>query len=576
MANLSTGNHVAKLNARELSCSVCGKKFISREPEQAMLAQRGWTAPNRCPVCRKAERDLRRAEAEQQEDQQRQWKMVAEKEIFDARLKDWCIVSKDEIHPQNDHVLYMLGNGFDLMHRVQSSYYSFRDSLGKENSLRYALEHFLTPEDIWADFEGALAHFDLKAMCGSASVDVGLDLFDAYDANASDSAFFLASDMAADPVLTVANELQRRLRMWVEKLSVGTVDRPLRNMFRNGKVLCFNYTEFVETLYSVSEENVCYIHGCRRRKRGRPKETLIMGHAPGASEEAYDFEDNPTIGTRAPYKIHMIEAAQEQALHLVAESDETLTKNCGDLITAHEAFFAGLNYIDTVVVIGHSFSPVDWDYFREVTSRLPDRKGSRWYFGCHGLRDLEHLEQLLIALGIERSAVSIFRTDTIVTTPLKDRKALAADTDRPAENTRCTSPDGKWAVKTMGHSLLIVNMKKHETEYETMLTSYAGDAFFVPSGEYLFVIIRGADPGVLLFRMADDHWRFVNELASIPNQSVINRRLRHVFLTERKITFVYNSRVRMYSLADGTLISNRALRNAKNFTYDGDEVSDFR
>lgn len=115
-----------------------------------------------------------------------------------------------------------------------------------------------------------------------------------------------------------SNKLQRRLRMWVEKLSIGTVDRPLRNMFRNGKVLCFNYTEFVETLYGVSEENVCYIHSCRRRKRGHPKETLILGHAPGASEEAYDFEDNSTIGTRAPYKIHMIEAAQEQALHLVS------------------------------------------------------------------------------------------------------------------------------------------------------------------------------------------------------------------------------------------------------------------
>ena len=52
------------------------------------------------------------------------------------------------------------------MHGVRSSYYSFRDSLGKNNTLRWDLEYYLEPEDIWADFEDALAHFNMHAMCG--------------------------------------------------------------------------------------------------------------------------------------------------------------------------------------------------------------------------------------------------------------------------------------------------------------------------------------------------------------------------------------------------------------------------
>lgn len=58
--------------------------------------------------------------------------------------------------------------------------------------------------------------------------------------------------------MTSCNELPRRFRMWIETLSIGTDDRPLQDILRkNGKVLCFNYTEFIETLYGFHEDNIC-------------------------------------------------------------------------------------------------------------------------------------------------------------------------------------------------------------------------------------------------------------------------------------------------------------------------------
>lgn len=573
MTDLGKESHISGLNARELSCTTCGRTYIFRECEQAMFIQRGWTMPTRCPACRKAKRDQRRVEREQRENRAWLQKKAVEKEIFDTRLMGWNVVSKDDIHPESDQILYVIGNGFDLMHGVRSSYYAFRDSLGKENPLRYALETYLMTEDIWADFENALAHFNLQAMCSGLMVGDCLDLFDACDANASDSAFFLATEVAANPILTVANDLPRRFRMWVETLSIGAKDRPLQSMFRNGKVLCFNYTEFVETLYGVSQDNVCYIHGCRRKEKGRPKEDLILGHAPGASEDAYDFEDDSYIGTKDSYKLHMMEVAQEQAFRLVAESDEILTKNCGDIITAHETFFSSLEQIKEVIFIGHSYASVDWDYFFEVASRLPDIKDIRWYFGCYNMHDLGNLEKLLLKLNIQRSTVSVFRTDDIAVVPLKDGLISTSTGSQMVEKTRDISPDSRWTVKTMGCTLLIVDQKSHDTDYEAMFSSCISDAFFVPADNCLFVVIGGVDPGVFLFRMSNDHWKLVNELKSIPNQSVINRRLCHVFLTEREITFVYNSRVRSYSLADGILVTNRTLRNAKSCFYEGDEIS---
>ena len=58
-------------------------------------------------------------------------------------------------------------------------------------------------------------------------VDNCLDMVGAYDKDAGASEFFQATEAAANPILTVVNELPRRFRMWVETLSLGTDDRSL-------------------------------------------------------------------------------------------------------------------------------------------------------------------------------------------------------------------------------------------------------------------------------------------------------------------------------------------------------------
>lgn len=527
--------------------------------------------PKRCPICRKAEHEKRKKEAERLEGVEWQRRKAAEKELFDRELKEWNVIPLDEVSSENNHVLYIIGNGFDLMHGVRSSYYAFRDSLGKQSHLRTTLEYYLTPEDIWADFEDALAHFNVRAMGSKFIVDNCLDMFDAYDQDAGATDFFMAVETAADPIITVAEELPRRFQKWVETLSIGTADRPLENMFQNGKVLCFNYTEFVETLYGIPKENVCYIHGCRRKKKYHPKERLVLGHLPGASDGAFDFEDDSSLTTRNQYKLYMVEAAQDYVFRLIAARDEELTKNCDEIIAAHEAFFKSLKEVENVIVIGHSLSFVDWDYFSEVAARLSDDKNVRWYFGCHGSRDLKNLKQLLRRLGISRSLVSVFRTDLITVSLLKCPNPVAKN--QPAEKVRCTSPSGRWAVKTIDHFLTIVDREKAESNYEAIFSTPISNAFFDVSEKHLFMIIRGVDPGILLFNIEDDQWKFVAELESMAHQSLINPRLNHVFLAEQDITFVYNNRVRRYSLMDGELIYNEDIRGARNRSYDGMEIS---
>ena len=561
---------------QELICRSCGIRFIFRRNEQERFASRGWEVPKNCIECNNAAREQQDKRREQQENQRWQQKKNEEKTIFHKRLNAWNVISKYDIVLDNDQVIYILGNGFDLMHGVQSSYYAFRDSLGKSNSLRQALENFWMPDDIWADFEGALAHFNMQAMSGKFMVDNWLDIYDVYDVDTGTAEFFMAAEAAANPILTVSYELPRRFRKWIETLTIGTEDKPLRNMFRNGKVLCFNYTEFVEELYGVAKNHVCYIHGCRRKNKYYPKENLILGHMPGASDNSYDFKDDSLRVARNSQKQYLIDAAQDQVIRLVVESDESLTKNCSEIILKHKAFFTSLAEIQNVIVIGHSLSPVDWDYFTEVASAISDSKGVHWFFGCHGLRDLENLEALIEKLDITRSVVSVFQTDDITVTPIKNAHDTPVAKNGSKEKIHSkSSTDGKWVTRITGRSLKILNQKNGETDYEVMTSSSISDAFFTPSGEYLFVIIRGVDSGILLFHFKDNQWCFVDELESMQHQSLINPRLCHVFLTSQTIIFVYNNRVRIYDLKDGKLNFNKGIQGARSHSYEGEDISQF-
>lgn len=555
----------------ELCCRQCGGKFLTRHYPSEFNTGRDWTPPKICPECWKNKRERGEQAKKKCAAVKRQEAAAKENAEFHNRLKSWNVIEMDAIRPADDNILCILGNGFDLMHNVCSSYYAFRDSIGKNNSLRTTLEFYLTPEDIWADFEDSLAQFNVGAMASSWLVEDWLDMFDAFDKDASVASFYMAAERAADPISTIGDELPRRFRRWVDSLTVGTADRPLKELFRNSKVLCFNYTEFVETMYGVLSENVCYIHGSRKRKKGRPTEKLILGHSPGASDDAYDFVDDHRKGSKNPFRSKMVELAQENAIRIISERDKEMTKDSRKIIDEHKDFFDGLGDVTTVVTIGHSFASVDQDYFAAVAAALPDPGSVRWYFGCHGLHDLERLEQMLKKLDLDRSRVCICPTDNIRTPPLPAVSAKPV-VNIPKEKMRCVSQDGRWQMLTCGAWLLIRDTKQKKDVYSILCSTPASRGFFTQNAGLLFVTIFGAESGVLLFRRMDESWKFVNELHPSGHMYLLNQRLNYVYLTDDQIVFVYNNRVCRFSLNDGKLVSNRAVRNARFAHYDGLEI----
>lgn len=308
----------------------------------------------------------------------------------------------------DEHTLNVIGNGFDLLHGVKSSYYDFQSTIGKSNRLRYALEEFLNTDNLWCDFERALGHLKVSKMINGVIMDMWLDNFDAYSRHSSSADYFAAIDAAIDPAYTIVNDLPRRFRMWIESLSVDKNNMLLPNLFNNGRVLNFNYTEFVETLYGIKHSRVCYIHGCRVKQKYKPKQELILGHKPDEIDEEFGYADfDVPVWIKSRRKKEIIETAIMDAASRISWYDMDTTKHCDKIIDNHKDFFLSLKEVDKVVVVGHSLADVDYDYFREIIKNTSPNID--WYISYHSDNDLKNIDAFVAEMGIDEAKVNIYK-----------------------------------------------------------------------------------------------------------------------------------------------------------------------
>ena len=108
-------------NTRELVCDNCGEIFIHRCKNK--------NSPSYCSYCYGAMRRAReqQIEAEKQQIEDEKWRRqsIMDKKRFEEQLLQTSTIPIEELRPQG-RTLYVIGNGFDLMHGVKSSYRAFR------------------------------------------------------------------------------------------------------------------------------------------------------------------------------------------------------------------------------------------------------------------------------------------------------------------------------------------------------------------------------------------------------------------------------------------------------------------
>lgn len=378
-----------------LKCKECNAAFFT-EGESHFYKKKGLHTPKRCKSCR----EKRKFQHEQR----------CKEQQLNHVLANLQFEQVEEIETQStdpNTTLYIIGNGFDLMHGVPSSYYHFRDSMGCRNELREALEMYIRKEDLWADFEESLAYLDDEAML--VTLNDWMDIFDVkeqHDDDFSAADFFMASEAAMAPTYTIMEELPKQFRKWIVTLKPTISNTPLKQLINTAaRFINFNYTEFLETIYGVSKQNIFYIHGERRDKN----KELILGHSDMASDESgsdssESKSDQLRMKNQTTYDLYATAGYQ------LGNYYSSTAKKSNDVIEANKATFIAFADIDTVVVIGHSLSVVDYPYFKEIIKMNRKSSNMKWFISWYSAGDIKRIDAFAKNLGIQPKQIKLFKT----------------------------------------------------------------------------------------------------------------------------------------------------------------------
>lgn len=178
--------------------------------------------------------------------------------------------------------LYILGNGFDRFHGLDTSPDAFLEILKNEdiyNETETAEIVFKRYNVLWGDYESCLADIDLERIADDQMIVPDYLSDHEYD---RDSGIFNMEQYTESLRDAVQNSLKIMVDNANNELEVKT---PLLYDFVKGDdaVLSFNYTSTLERLYDIpSGVPICHIHGFR--ENGEP---LLLGFRNGITEDGY-------------------------------------------------------------------------------------------------------------------------------------------------------------------------------------------------------------------------------------------------------------------------------------------------
>lgn len=273
--------------------------------------------------------------------------------------------------------LYIIGNGFDLTHGIKSGYSNFREWVGKSKEYSDLVDlmdiFFSHQHDFWSETEVALGEYDEDQIIDYCKPlgEIDYDHPTRYIAGVEDGpdCLFIPS----------VEELQDAFRDWVNSIDITNGQRVLK-IASESKFLTFNYTETLETVYGVPEQNVLHIHGSRLKKDSH----YVFGHCNhrsleccGVDEEFYD---------------------KDRIVRNIRKTMNDCAKHVTGIISQNEKFFEGLTGIKQVIVLGHSLGKVDWPYFEKVQSMV--NPSARWIFTYYSDADKAAINDFITNGGI--------------------------------------------------------------------------------------------------------------------------------------------------------------------------------
>lgn len=288
--------------------------------------------------------------------------------------------------------LVITGNGFDVAHKLPTRYSDFMDYVWNVDREFYEqLIKYIFEDDLWNDFENALGFLEageIKAMSDAAYLN--------YEGRYNDS------QQAIIEELEFSTRISEILKEWIQSINTNVEPVVSDKIIDNGNIFInFNYTDTLETVYNILEENICYIHG-----KGTRSERLIIGHhnifAYGAMPLMLTYQEMDEW-----IKYERNKSYEEKEKEFAIDSYFTNTyKDTDAIIVNHRKIFERLEEVEAVYVLGHSLSHVDFTYFQRICSCVSPE--CVWYITYYSVKDKRNAQKMIDELEIKKYVIDTF------------------------------------------------------------------------------------------------------------------------------------------------------------------------
>ena len=247
--------------------------------------------------------------------------------------------------------LYIIGNGFDLHHGLDTSYKNFRDNvvLKTPNLRRLLLD--LYGDDInedmwWSDFEAKLSDIDYNHLLNS---DNGVAM----------------GGMKVQNFLT--GQLPPLFGKWIKSIKLKNAPEKQLDIDKDALFFTFNYSLVLEKIYKVNKDNIWHIHNSIEEV-----DKIIVGHDSDLNTLISNY--NLNRGNKQ-YNSWIV----DNIIPFAAEGAKDVEKRIADNMENFNKY----SNIKHIISMGFSFNKIDMPYVKAIISSNTNKKNIDWTIYYH-------------------------------------------------------------------------------------------------------------------------------------------------------------------------------------------------
>lgn len=283
-------------------------------------------------------------------------------------------------------VLCIIGNGFDLHHKISTNYSDFSDHLKEHNSRVYDdINRYLPVNEWWSNLEESFADVDTDDLIDYAMtwlVSYGAD--DWRDSGHHDFQYELGNLISR-----LSRELRDEFIQWLKEVEIpdrNSLSVPPLKLPKNSLYLNFNYTSTLQKVYCIPSTLIWHIHGSIDNDY-----SIVLGHGWNPAEIP-----NPNDDIDPEKSDPRINEGYEMLNNYFRDTFKPTEK----IISDNENKFKTLSHVNKVYVLGHSMSYVDIAYFEKIVASI--HKDASWFVSYYGQNERESLASKLEVLNVQQ------------------------------------------------------------------------------------------------------------------------------------------------------------------------------